>query len=178
MAAEWSFLLSLRLKRYIQPLTKMETGRMIKGSRVNSTGAGERIFSREVLPSSRPISRITTETARPERYSIRPCPKGWCRSGFCPARRKPISVTTEEPASERLLKASAVMAMEPETVPAMNLPRNSRIFRQMPQRPLSVPYWRRTAGSCTLSRSRINSRVRSSVIEIRLLYWERPFGSL
>ena len=41
-----------------------------------------------------------------------------------------MSVTTEEPASDKLLKASAVMAMEPETVPATSLPRNSRILIQ------------------------------------------------
>ena len=43
-------------------------------------------------------------------------------SGFCRAMRKPSSVTTEEPASERLLKASAVMAMEPESGPGKELP--------------------------------------------------------
>ena len=154
-------------------MTKMETGRMMTGSRENSTGAGERIFSKEVLPSSKPISRMTTETANPERYSTRPWPKGWCRSGFCPASRKPMSVTTEEPASDKLLKASAVMAMEPETVPATSLPRNSRIFRQMPVNPLSVPYCWRTVGSCTLSLSRINSRMRSSVMEYSSFYLGR-----
>ena len=39
----------------------------------------------EVLPSSRPISRMSTDTARPETYSIRPWPKGCSESGFCPA---------------------------------------------------------------------------------------------
>ena len=76
MAAESIFLPSLRLKRYIQPLTKMETGRMMSGSREKSTGWGERIFWKEVLPSSKPMSRMTTETASPERYSTRPWPKG------------------------------------------------------------------------------------------------------
>ena len=48
----------------------------------------------------------------PEIYSIRPCPKGWSESGFCPAILKPASVMMEDAASDRLLNASAVMAME------------------------------------------------------------------
>ena len=59
----------------------------------DSTGAGWRIFSSEDLPSSRPISKISTDTARPERYSIRPWPKGWSESGFCPASWKPGAET-------------------------------------------------------------------------------------
>ena len=65
--------------------TAMDTQRMPKISGLASTGSGWRILSMEVLPSSRPISRMSTDTARPETYSIRPWPKGCSESGFCPA---------------------------------------------------------------------------------------------
>ena len=103
------------------------------------TGSGWRIFSAEDLASSTPMRRISTDTASPERYSSRPCPKGWWTSGFCPPSWKPSSVTKELPASERLLKASAVMAMEPERSPAKNFPAKSSALRRMPTVPHSVP---------------------------------------
>ena len=103
------------------------------------TGAGCRILVREDWSSSQPISNISTATPRPERYSIRPWPKGWWASGFCPARWKPSRVMAEEPASERLLKASAVMATEPARVPASSFPANSRMFRKMPTAPQRTP---------------------------------------
>lgn len=79
------------------------------------------------------------ETASPERYSARPWPKGWSGSGILAAMRKPSSVTTEEPASDRLLNASAVMAMEPERVPAKNFPAKSSRFRPIPTAPQRMP---------------------------------------
>lgn len=103
------------------------------------TVSGWRILSKEDLASSTPISRIRPATIRPDMYSMRPWPKGWSVSGFLPARRKPSSVTAEEPASDRLLKASAVTAMEPDSCPAKNLPMNSRIFSAMPTAPHRVP---------------------------------------
>ena len=90
----------------------MEAARIAAARTLKSTGWGRRIFSRDPLPSSTPIRMMTMDTTRPETYSIRPWPKGWSRSGALAARWKPRSVTTEDPASERLLKASAVMAME------------------------------------------------------------------
>ena len=103
------------------------------------TSSGWRTLPIDSFPSSTPISRISAETARPEIYSIRPWPKGWWMSGFCPARWKPSSVTREEPASERLLKASAVMAMEPESCPARNFPAKSSRFSAMPTAPQRTP---------------------------------------
>ncbi len=45
----------------------------------------------------------------------------------------------EEPASERLLKASAVMATEPAREPASSFPENSSTFKRMPTAPQSIP---------------------------------------
>ena len=71
------------------------------------------------------------DTIRPDMYSNLPCPKGCFVSGFIPANLNPMRVMSDEPASERLLKASAVIAMEPASVPARSLPANRRIFRKI-----------------------------------------------
>ena len=119
--------------------THTDAARIPSASSENVTSSGWRTLSTEDLASSTPISRIRPATASPEMYSIRPWPKGWSVSGSRPASRKPSSVTAEEPASDRLLKASAVTAMEPDSCPAKNFPANSRIFRAMPTMPHSVP---------------------------------------
>ena len=142
----------------------MEASRIPQVSQEKVTAAGWRILSTEDLASSAPISRIRPATTRPEMYSIRPWPKGWPASGFFPARRKPSSVTTEEPASDRLLKASAVMAMEPLRLPAASFPANSSRFRAMPTKPHSAPQARRTALSATCSRRGMNHFANREII--------------
>ena len=79
------------------------------------------------------------DTSRPDTYSMRPCPKGWWGSGFWPAILKPIRVMMEEPASERLLKASAVIAMELHRTPARNFPAKRQRFRKIPIAPHRMP---------------------------------------
>ena len=120
-------------------------------SRLNSGASGCSSLSIELLASSTPISRMASDTTKPAMYSMRPWPKGWSGSGFFPARRKPASVMMDEPASDRLLKASAVMAMEPDKSPANSLPQKSRTLRKMPSRLHSVPYFSRTAGEAVSS---------------------------
>ena len=117
----------------------MDAHRITMTSPLESTGSGCRIFSTEDFASSTPISRMRSDTARPDRYSIRPCPNGWSESGFWPASWKPSSVTKDEPASERLLNASAVMAMEPESIPAKNFPAKRKIFSAIPTAPQRMP---------------------------------------
>ena len=112
---------------------------MASTSGEDTISSGLRIFFSEDFPSSTPISRISPATARPEMYSMRPWPKGCSGSGLRPASRKPSSVTKDEPASDRLLKASAVMAMEPLMVPANSFPTNSSRFSPMPTAPQSWP---------------------------------------
>ena len=106
---------------------------------LKEVGSGVMIFLTEVLSSSTPISRIIADTASPDRYSTRPKPNGCSRSGLRAASLKPRSVITELPASDRLLKASAVIAIEPLSVPASSLPANSTRFRKMPTAPQSTP---------------------------------------
>lgn len=57
----------------------------------------------------------------PEMYSMRACPYGCSGSAGLPAILKPSRVITEEPASERLLTASAVMEMLWNSSPTQRL---------------------------------------------------------
>ena len=98
------------------------------------------IFIIESLISSYAIRRIAAATINPDTYSIRPWPNGCSESGFAPASLNPISVTAEDPASDRLLNASAVTAIEWLIVPAKNLPQKSRIFKKIPTIPQRIPY--------------------------------------
>ena len=77
----------------------------------------------------------------------------WVKNAY-----NPVFMTTDEPASDRLLKASAVMAMEPVTTPAKNLPADSSRLSTIPTAPDRTPYFSRTAGSVTLSQSWMKSR--------------------
>ena len=124
---------------HIYSFTHTDAAMIPNARRENVTASGWSILSKEDFASSTPINRISPATISPEMYSMRPCPKGWSVSGFLPASRKPSSVTAEEPASDRLLKASAVTAMEPDSCPAKNLPINSRMFSAIPTAPHSVP---------------------------------------
>lgn len=102
-------------------------------------GVGFIIFKIDDLKSSKPIRRMRNDTISPEMYSILPWPNGWSVSGLFPPRRKPKRVTKDEPASERLLKASAVTEMAPERVPATNLIINKSTFNIIPKALERVP---------------------------------------
>ena len=112
---------------------------MAMGSQPASMGWGADILAIDSRASCSPTATITSATATPEMYSILPCPNGCPGSGFLEARRKPASVITDEPASDRLLKASAVTAMEPESIPARYLPAKSSMLRNMPTQEQSTP---------------------------------------
>lgn len=117
----------------------MDAAKITMASQEASTAAGAMIFCTDSLARLSPTAMMTTETATPLIYSIRPCPKGCSGSGFLPASRKPASVMMEEAASEILLKASAVMATECESTPAKYLPANSNRLSAMPTPPQRVP---------------------------------------
>ena len=124
----------------------MDAIRITHTSALLSIGSGERSLPSDDQMSSNPMTSIATDTRSPEIYSILPCPNGCSGSGSCPESRKPINVMIEEPASDRLLNASAVIAIEPLTVPAIHLPKKSRIFSPIPTAPLKMPYACRTSG--------------------------------
>ena len=112
---------------------------MAAESMLKDTASGARIFSTDERARSKPISTMTMATISPATYSARPWPKGCSTSWRLPETLKPISVITDEPASDRLLNASARMAMEPVIVPASHLAANSTMFSATPSTPHSVP---------------------------------------
>ena len=72
----------------------MDATRMSMGSSEASISSGERILSMDSNPSCTPTTMIISDTARPDRYSMRPCPKGWSGSGFFDALRTAGFVTS------------------------------------------------------------------------------------
>ena len=102
-------------------------------------GCGERMRSIEPLRKSSPTAMMNTATTSPATYSSRPCPKGCSSSAGLAASLKPSSATTEEPASERLLTASAMMAILPEINPTVNFAAKSPTLQTMPTVPASSP---------------------------------------
>lgn len=84
----------------------MEATRTPRITGLQAMGSGVRILSIEERINSKPMISTATDTRSPEIYSIRPWPKGCSVSGFWPESLKPTRVMREEPASERLLKAS------------------------------------------------------------------------
>ena len=116
-----------------------------------ATLSGAKIALTDDLSSSAPMMIMIMDTISPATYSMRPCPKGCVGSARLPERRKPMSVITDEPASDRLLKASATTAMEPLRTPAMSLSENKSILSATPSAPAAVPQASRDAGSPLLS---------------------------
>ena len=73
-ALESIFFDRARLNRFIHSFTPMEASSTTAAMAENSTAVGWRIFSAEVLTSSTPMTRISTATPRPLRYSARAWP--------------------------------------------------------------------------------------------------------
>ena len=81
---------------------------------------------------------ISISTIKPVIYSSLPCPSGCSLSTGLEAKRKPMSVTTDEPASETLLKASAITATDAAKSPAVSFPANKSKFNKIPVIPASA----------------------------------------
>ena len=69
VAAESMCLPSLVLNRLIHSFTRMEPTSTITSGMEKVTDSGWRIFSKEVLASSKPMTSTMAATARPDRYS-------------------------------------------------------------------------------------------------------------
>ena len=68
-------------------------------------------------------------------YSMRPCPKGWSSSAFFPAIFEPTTEITELPASDRLLKPSAMIDTELMMMPREILNTKRSRLHTIPVRP-------------------------------------------
>ena len=156
--SESSFFPHLRLKKHIHNLQSTEPPSTAKVSTSGVTGTGEISFFTELLTSSAPTRSTKKEIIMEAMYSMRACPYGCPRSAGLAEMRKETREITEEPASERLLTASARTESEPQSTPTVNFAANSRRFIRMPTTAESVPATRRTAGSFTSSGSRTKRR--------------------
>ena len=117
---------------------------------LNTAGSERRILATDSRPSSTPTSRMSSDTAKPARYSIRPWPKGWRSSARWAASLNPASVTADPAASDRLLKASAVTEIAPVSSPAHSFTANSSRLSPSPIPPASSPQLFRASGSSGL----------------------------
>ena len=103
-------------------------------------------------------------------YSILPCPHGWSLStSFCDIL-KPIIVTTDEPASVTLFKASEIIDIEFETMPTINFNIESNIFTIIPVTLETIPYFPRTSMFFIFSLSFINKLINKLVIQTLFLF--------
>ncbi len=84
---------------------------------------------------------MMSETTKPEIYSYLPCPKGCSLSAGLSANLKPNNVATDEPASDKLFNASAVMDTECVITPAKNFTVKSMTLHMIPTYPLNMPYF-------------------------------------
>ena len=72
---------------------------------------------------------------------------GWCsESAGLDASLKPASVTIDEPASDKLLIASAIIDNDDVRNPAVSFVRNSTILHIIPTIPANIPYSSLTLG--------------------------------
>lgn len=90
---------------------------------------GFMILPKESLNSSKPMMSMIAATASVATYSILACPYGCSSSALCAAILKPAIVMIDEPASDRLLNASAVIEIAPLNIPAKSLPAKSMRFK-------------------------------------------------
>ena len=145
----------------------IDNSNMIKIKVLLSTVSGCNILKMELFNNSNPISNIASEIKSPAIYSNLPCPNGCSKSGFFPENRNPIKEIKEEKASDKLLKASAVIATEPLSTPAMYLNKNKRIFKQIPTIQHNVPYPLRCFVSSTFfKKKRANNVIKNNSLPI------------
>ena len=135
------FILSaiFRLNKHSQSFTKIEIARIITETSSKAVLLGAKIFSTELLKSSKPIRIIRNETASDATYSILACPKGCSLSAGFEESLKLIIEMICAAASERLLRASAITATEPAIIPARSLMAKRKRFITTPTIPAMVP---------------------------------------
>ena len=166
IAAESSLFPSERLNKNIQVFISIEPTSIITDKMLKYISSGLNIRATELLKSSTPITIIAAATIRPDMYSILPCPNGCSVSAGFPETLNPINVTIDEPASDRLLNASAATDTAPVIIPARNLSKNKIILHVIPTIPESMPYFCLTTGLSVSLLFFINIFNNSSVIAL------------
>jgi hypothetical protein len=128
------------------------------------TVSGTNIFFAESIIDSAPTNKIKNETIIDAMYSILACPNGCPLSAGFAEILKLIKEMTDDPASERLLSASAVIATEAASKPAKILIIANTKFVAIPTMLDIVPYCFLTAGDPKFFRSFTKIRDKSSTI--------------
>ena len=95
---------------------------------------------------SKPTRRIRNEITIDAMYSILACPNGWSRSAGFADILKLTNVMIDEPASERLFNASAIIAADALIIPIKSLIKARNIFVHIPTTLVSEPYAFLTVG--------------------------------
>ena len=101
--------------------------------------SGFKILSTDDLINCTPTSITIKATKRADKYSILPCPKGCSASAGLFDILKPIIVIIDDAASDKLLNASAEIAIEPTNIPTENFIKNKTKFTMIPTIPPKVP---------------------------------------
>ena len=94
--------------------------------------SGDLILCIESFKKVNPTSRTRKDTTNAEIYSIRPWPKGCSSSAGLLAILTPTKLMSEEPASDRLLNASAITDTLCTVNPTINFTIKSRMLQKMP----------------------------------------------
>ena len=147
---EFIFLPIAELNLHISNFNITEEASITIDAVSNNNSSGLKIFSTEDLTNPNPVIIIAIDTIKLETYSILPWPNGWSLSAGFAAILKHNKVIIEDPASERLLNASAVAATDDDAIPTTNFPANNKRFNRMPTIPLIIPNLVLTLGSSEL----------------------------
>ena len=106
--------------------------------------SGVHILLKESFRKVNPTSSTRKDTIRAAIYSILPCPKGWSLSAGFSAIFTPTKLMMDDPASDRLLNASAVTETLWSTSPTINFTIKRNTLQKIPTMLASTPYAVRT----------------------------------
>ena len=123
---------SLRLKRDIQSLTPTDNRRIRNGTHSKAIGSGSNSLPKELLKQVIPTSITRNETISAAMYSIRPCPNGCSLSAGLLAIFTPTKLMIDDAASERLFRASAMIAREFISSPITSFVPNNSTLHKIP----------------------------------------------
>jgi len=132
------------LKNPSHSFTPIERMRIITEAIWKFKTSGDLILPMESFRKVNPTSNTRKDTMSAEIYSIRPCPKGCSSSAGLLAIFTPTKLISDEPASDRLLKASAVTDTLCTISPTINFTMNKNTLHKMPTMLARTPYAVRT----------------------------------
>ena len=131
---ECIFFPSFELNRERHSFTPIEIISETSTIMLKLTGCGSFIFFADSLNNSNPTITIIADNINEVRYSTLPWPNGWFDAILHPRK-----VTMHPPLSERLLNASEIIEIEPESTPIEYFNRKRKILHISPTTLLKAP---------------------------------------